>query len=319
MKSWAVLCLITGFLTGASASEPYPVKPLRLLVPFASGSGVDALALVLSKKLSEKLGQPVLVENRPGAGGVIAATQVAKAAPDGYTLLLATSATHSLGPATNPKLPFKVAADFTPVIELATAPHMFLVPQVSPAKSIRELVDLARQKPGKLNYASSGQGSISHLTVEYFLATTGTEMHHIPYRSSENAAGDVISGQLDLMVDSLVTGLPQVKAGRLRALGLTSLTPSALAPGVPVLSNDLPGFESSTWYGLYGPKGLPEAITQKLNQAVNAVLLEKDIKNSLTQLGAEATGGTPQALAQRVKNDTDKWSKVVRDRRIVID
>jgi len=319
MKLWAVLCLISGFLTGAAASEAYPIKPLRLLVPFAAGSGVDALAQVLSKKLSEKLGQPVLVENRPGAGGVIAATQGARAAPDGYTLLLATSTTHSLGPASNPKLPFKVEADFTPIIALATAPNMFLVPQVSPAKSIRELIDLARKKPGQLNYASSGQGSISHLTVEYFLATTGTEMHHIPYRSAENAAGDVISGQLDLMVDSLVTGLPQVKAGRLRALGLTSLDPSALAPGVPVLSRDLPGFESSTWYGLYGPKGLPEAITQKINQTVNAVLLDKDIKLSLTQLGAEAAGGSPQALAQRVKNDTAQWAKVVRDRRIVID
>lgn len=319
MKSGVVLCLLTGFLMGAAGSELYPVKPLRLLVPFASGSGADALAQVMSNKLSEKLGQPVLVENRPGAGGVIAATQVARAAPDGYTLLLATSATHSLGPATNPKLPFKVAVDFTPIIELATAPNIFLVPKASPAKSIRELVDLARKKSGQLNYASSGQGSISHLTVEYFLATTGTEMQHIPYRSSENAAGDVISGQLDLMVDSLVTGLPQVKAGRLRALGLTSLAPSTLAPGVPVLSSGLPGFESSTWYGLYGPQGLPEAITQNLNHAVNAVLQDKDLKLSLTQLGAEATGGTPQALAQRVKKDTDKWAKVVRDRRIVID
>lgn len=310
------LLLITATLFGAAWAQPYPQKPIRMIVPFPAGGATDILARALSQKLGEKIGQTVIVDNRPGAGGTIGADAAAKSPADGYTLLLATSSTHSIGPAINPKIPYNAEADFTPIAYVASSPNIVLVPNASPSKTMRELIDHARKNPGRLNYASSGNGTIVHLTTEYFKAQSGTFILHIPYRGTALAMPDLISGKVDVLFDSLVTGMPHVKDGKLRALGVTSLKRTALAPDMPAVAETLPGFESVTWFGLYGPKGLPADLMGKINQAVNSALAESDVKDRFARLGAEPAGGTPQAFAAMVKGDTAKWKKIIAERKI---
>ena len=304
----------------AQPSAPgYPTKPIRLIVPFPAGGATDILARALSQKLGEKIGQTVVVENRPGAGGTIGADAAAKSVADGYTLLLATSSTHSIGPAINPKIPYNAEADFTPIAYVASSPNVVVVPNTLPVKTMRELIDYARKNPGKLNYASSGNGTIVHLTTEYFKAESNTFILHIPYRGTALAIPDLISGKVDVMFDSFVTGMPHVKDGKLRALAVTSAKRSALAPDTPTVAETLPGFDSVTWFGLYGPKGMPVDLTAKVNQAVNAALADADVKDRFARLGAEPTGGTPQAFASMVKADNTKWKKIIADRKISVE
>lgn len=300
----------------ASAAGSYPSRPVRMIVPFPAGGATDILARALSQKLGEKIGQPVIVDNRPGAGGTIGADAASKATPDGYTLLLATSSTHSIGPAINPKISYSAESDFTPLGYVASSPNIVLVPNSSPAKTMRDFIDHARKNPGRLNYGSSGNGTIVHLTTEYFKAQSETFILHIPYRGTALAMPDLISGKLDVIFDSFVTGMPHVKDGKLRALAVTSLKRTALAPELPTVSETLPGFESVTWFGLYGPKGLPADLSVKINQALNAALADTDVKDRFARLGAEPTGGTPQAFAGMVRADTAKWKKIIADRKI---
>jgi len=300
----------------ASGSGAYPNKPIRMIVPFPAGGATDILARALSQKLGEKIGQTVVVDNRPGAGGTIGADAASKAAPDGYTLLLATSSTHSIGPAVNPKIPYNAETDFTPIAYVASSPNIVLVPNTSPAKNMGEFIAHARKNPGQLNYASSGNGTIVHLTTEYFKAQSNTFILHIPYRGTALAMPDLISGKLDVLFDSFVTGMPHVKDGKLRALGVTSLKRSALAPDLPTVSESLPGFESVTWFGVYGPKGLNAELTARVNQAMNAALADADVKERFARLGAEPTGGTPAAFAAMVKADNAKWKKIISERKI---
>ena len=312
----AVMALPAFAQPAAPTAGAYPNKPIRMIVPFPAGGATDILARALSQKLGEKIGQTVVVDNRPGAGGTIGADAAAKAAPDGYTLLLATSSTHSIGPAINPKIPYNVETDFTPVGYVASSPNVVLVPNSSPSRTMREFIIQARNNPGRLNYASSGNGTIVHLTTEYFKAESGTFILHIPYRGTALAMPDLISGKIDVLFDSLVSGMPHVRDGKLRALGVTSLKPTALAPGLPAVAEALPGFESVTWFGVYGPKGLPADLTAKVNQALNAALADADVKERFARLGAEPTGGTSAAFASMVKADNTKWKKIITDRKI---
>ncbi len=303
----------------SALAQAYPVKPIRLIVPFPAGGATDILARALSLKLGEKIGQTVVVENRPGAGGTIGADAASKSAADGYTLLLATSSTHSIGPAINPKIPYNAETDFTPIAYVASSPNVVVVPNSLPVKTMRELIDYARKNPGKLNYASSGNGTIVHLTTEYFKAQSDTFILHIPYRGTALAIPDLVSGKVDVLFDSFVTGMPHVKDGKLRALAVTSAKRSALAPDMPTVSEVLPGFESVTWFGLYGPKNMPADLTNKVNQAVNAALADADVKERFARLGAEPAGGTPQAFASMVKADNTKWKKIIADRKISVE
>ena len=314
------ITLLTAALTPLSAlAQAYPNKPIRLIVPFPAGGATDILARALSQKLGEKIGQPVVVENRPGAGGTIGADAASKSAADGYTLLLATSSTHSIGPAINPKIPYNAETDFTPVAYVASSPNIVVVPNTLPVKTMREFIDYARKNPGKLNYASSGNGTIVHLTTEYFKAQSDTFILHIPYRGTALAIPDLVSGKVDVLFDSYVTGMPHVKDGKLRALAVTSAKRSALAPDMPTVAEVLPGFESVTWFGLYGPKAMSADVTAKVNQAVNAVLADADVKERFARLGAEPAGGTPQAFAAMVKSDNTKWKKIIADRKISVE
>lgn len=300
-------------------AQAYPAKPIRLIVPFPAGGATDILARALSQKLGEKIGQTVVVENRPGAGGTIGADAASKSVADGYTLLLATSSTHSIGPAINPKIPYNAEADFTPIAYVASSPNLVVVPNTLPVKTMRELIDYARKNPGKLNYASSGNGTIVHLTTEYFKAQSETFILHIPYRGTALAIPDLVSGKVDVLFDSFVTGMPHVRDGKLRALAVTSAKRSALAPEMPTVAETLPGFESVTWFGLYGPKNLPADLVGKINASVNAALADSEVKERFARLGAEPAGGTPQAFAAMVKLDTGKWKKIITERKLTVE
>jgi tripartite-type tricarboxylate transporter receptor subunit TctC len=297
----------------------YPNKPVRLVVPFPAGGATDVLARALSIKLGEKLGQSLVVENRPGAGGTIGSDAVAKASPDGYTLLLATSSTHSIGPSLNPKIPYNAAQDFTPIGHVANSPNIVLVPLNSPAKTMREFIDHAKKNPGRLNYASSGNGTIVNLSTELFKSQSGTFIVHIPYRGTALAIPDLISGKVDVLFDSLVTGLPHVRDGKLRALAVTSAKRTPLAPELPAVAEVLPGYESNTWFGLYGPKGLPAEVTAKVNGALNQAIAEAEVKDRFARLGAEVVGGSADAFGRMVAADAARWKKIIDERKITSD
>src|SRR5215207_5049715 len=247
------LMLCAAAWPAAFAQQAHPNKPIRLIVPFPAGGATDLFARTLSQKIGEKLGSTMVIDNKPGAGGAIGSDLVAKAPADGYTLLLATTSTHSIGPAINPRLPYDTVRDFAPIAHVGDAPSIMLVPTSSPAKSVREWIDYAKKNPGKLNYASSGNGTIVQLTAELFKAQAGVFVTHIPYKGTALAIPDLISGKVDVLFDSLPTGMPHVRDGRLRALGVTSLKRSPLAPELPPIADTLPGYESNTWFGFYGP------------------------------------------------------------------
>ncbi|ADU35564.1 Bug family tripartite tricarboxylate transporter substrate binding protein [Variovorax paradoxus] len=310
----ALLCMAA---SSASLAEGYPNKPIRLIVPFPAGGATDLFARTLGQKMGEKLGTQLIIDNKPGAGGAIGSDQAAKAPADGYTLLLATTSTHSIGPAVVPKLPYDTVRDFTPIGHVGDAPSIMLVPVTSPAKTVREWIDYAKKNPGKLNYASSGNGTIVQLTAELFKAQAGVFVTHIPYKGTALAIPDLISGKIDVLFDSLPTGMPHVRDGRLRALGVTTLKRSPLAPELPPIADTLPGYESNTWFGFYGPKNLPADIVARVNKAANEAIADPEVKDKLARLGIEpAAAGTPEQFAKMVAIDAAKWKKIVVERKI---
>lgn len=298
------------------AQASYPNKPIRLVVPFPPGGATDILSRELARQLSERLKQQVVVDNRPGAGGALGSAEVARAAPDGYTIQMATSSTHSIGPHLNPKTPFNAQTDFTPIAHVADATNVLVVSPQLPVKNVAELVALARAQPGKLNYGSSGNGTIVHLTGELFKNTTGTYILHIPYRGTALVVPDMISGQIHLMFDSVASALPHIKDGRLKALAVTSRQRSPLLPALPTVAETVPGFESGTWFGVFGPKGLPPEIATRLNTEINAVLRLPAFQERLRGLGYDAAEGSPADFARVVARDSDKWARLIKERRI---
>ncbi len=311
-------CCAWGAAVTAQA-QTYPHKPVRLIVPFPAGGATDLFARSLSQKLGEKLGQSLVVENRPGAGGTLGSDLAAKATPDGYTLLLSTSSTHSIGPNLNPRMPYDAVKDFTPISQVGNAPSIMLVPNSSPAKTVKEWIDYAKKNPGRLNYASSGNGTIVQLTAELFKAQADLFVVHIPYKGTALAIPDLVSGKVDVLFDSLPTGLPHVRDGRLRALGVTSLKATPLAPGVPPIADVLPGYESTTWFGLFGPKGLPAEVVTRVNAAANQVLQDPEAIDKLQRLGIEPVGGTPAQFTTMLARESAKWKKTITERKITLD
>ncbi|PIT82891.1 tripartite tricarboxylate transporter substrate binding protein [Limnohabitans sp. 15K] len=318
MQALCWLFASVGAFSPAQA-QTYPTKPVRLIVPFPAGGATDLFARTLSQKLSEKMGTTLVVENRPGAGGTLGSDLVAKAQADGYTLLLATSSTHSIGPNLNPRMPYDAVKDFTPISQVGNAPSIMLVPNSSPAKTIKEWIDYAKKNPGRLNYASSGNGTIVQLTAELFKAQAELFVVHIPYKGTALAIPDLVSGKVDVLFDSLPTGLPHVRDGRLRALGVTTLKPTALAPGVPPIADVLPGYESNTWFGLFGPKGLPADVVSRVNTAANQVLQDPEVIDKLQRFGIEPVGGTPVQFGNMLAKESAKWKKTITERKITLD
>jgi tripartite-type tricarboxylate transporter receptor subunit TctC len=320
MKLIATLLLAAATLLAPAAhAQGYPNKPIRLVIPFPAGGATDIIGRAVSQKLGEHLGQAIVVDNKPGAGGSIGSDLAAKGAPDGYTLLLSTSSTHSIAPSFGARLPYDAVADFTPIGHVGNAPNIMLVPNSAPARSVKEWIDYARKNPGKLNYASSGNGTIVHLTAEYFKAQAGLFLVHIPYKGTALSIPDLVSGKVDVLFDSLPSGLPHVREGRLRALGITSLKPSPLLPDLPPISATVPGFESVTWFGVFGPKGLPPELVTRVNTALNQALREPEVKDRLARLGVEPVGGTPQQFATMLAGDRAKWRKIITERKLTAD
>ena len=292
-------------------------KPIRLVVPFPAGGATDLFARTLSQKMGERLGTSIVIDNKPGAGGSLGSDMAAKATADGQTLLFTTTSTHSIGPAIGAKLPYDTVRDFTPIAHVGNAPSIMLVPNSSPAKTVKEWIEYAKKNPGKLNYASSGNGTIVQLTAELFKAQAGVFVTHIPYKGTGLAIPDLVAGQLDVLFDSLPTGMPHVRDGRLRALAVTTLKRIPLAPDLPPVADTLPGFESSTWFGLYGPKGLPAEVVNRVNTAANQALSDPEVRAKLTTLGIEAVTSTPAQFAKMVADDQAKWKRIIAERKIV--
>ena len=305
----------------ALAQPAWPTKPIRMVVPFPAGGATDLLARAIAQGLGSGLGQPIVVDNRPGAGGTLGSSEVARAAADGHTLLMATSSTHAIAPHLNPNLPYNAESDFTPVAWVANATNIVVVPKDLPVASIKELIAYAKARPGQLNYASSGNGTIVNLTAEAFKAQAGVFIVHIPYRGTALAIPDLVSGKVQLLFDSIVSGLPHVKDGKLKALAVTSAKRSALVPELPtVAESGLPGFTSDTWFGVYGPKGLPAAIVERVADALQRTMRQADVAERLARLGAEPiVDAGPAKFAAMVKADSARWATLIRERKITLE
>ena len=315
LKSIAALALAAAaaLLTQPAIAQNYPAKPVRLIIPFPPGGATDIFGRVLAQKLGELIGQSVVVENRPGAGGMIGSELASKAAPDGHTILLATTSTHSIGPALNPKMPYDAKKDFAPVIHLADATNILIASPTLPVANLRELVAYARANPGKLNYASSGNGTIVHLTGEMFKAATGTFIVHIPYKGTALAIPDLIAGQVSFVFDNIASALPHIRGGKVKTLGISALKRSPLVPDIPTMDEaGVKGFESNTYFGVFAPASTPAAIVTRLNGEINKAIGAQDFRERLAALGAEPVGGTPEQLARAVARDTEKYAAVIK-------
>jgi len=309
-----VLFLAVACCAAAGAqAQSYPAKPIRLILPFPPGGGTDVVGRLLAQKLGQALGQQVIVDNRAGAGGRIGTDLVAKSLPDGYTLLLATSSVMGTGPALYQKLPFNMPKDFAPISLVAYTAYVLVVHPSVPAKSVKDLVMLAKSKPGRLTYASSGAGGAAHLSGELFSAMAGVKMIHVAYKGSSPGMFSVVSGETDLMFSNALPALPQVKNGRLRALGATTPQRSALLPDVPTIAESgLRGFEVQQNYGVLAPAGTPREIVLRLNQEVGKAMRTEDAKSRLLADGSEAKVSTPEELERMITVEIAKWSKVIK-------
>lgn len=300
-------------LCGIARADSYPNKPIRIIVPYPPGGFNDTLARTLGQKLNEKWGQAVIVDNRPGGGTTIGTNLAAKSAPDGYTLLIVSFA-FAVNPALYATLPYDSNKDFVPIALAATTPNVLVVNPELPAKSVKELIALARSKPGTLNYASAGNGSSNHLSMELFKSLTGIDAVHIPYKGSAPAVTDLIGGQVDVMFDNVPNVLAQVKAGKLRALAVSSKERSPFVKELPTIAESgVPGFDVSVWFGVLAPAGTPQPVIAKLNAGINAILKLPEVRQSFHNQGVETAGGTPAEFAGFIAAQTTKWAKVVRE------
>jgi tripartite-type tricarboxylate transporter receptor subunit TctC len=296
------------------AAQSYPNRPVRLVVPFPAGGTTDILARAIAQKLSEALGQQFVVDNRPGAGGNIGADIVAKSAPDGYTLLMGTVGTQAINVSLYAKMPYDAAKDFTPVVLVAGVPNILVVNPSVPVHTVADLIKLAKDKPGAINFASSGNGTSIHLSGELFKVSTGVQMSHVPYKGSAPALTDLIGGQVQVMFDNLPSALPHVKAGKLRAVAVTSTKRAPALPDVPTIAESgVPGFEATSWFGILAPAGTPRDIVTKVNAEANKALQSPEMKEKLLSQGAEAAGNTPEYFGDYIKAETVKWAKVVKE------
>jgi len=298
-------------------AQEWPTKPLRLIVPFAPGGTSDVLARTLGQRLQELLKQPVLVENRPGAGGVTGADAVAKSAPDGYTLLLGTIASHAINPALQPRMPYDAAKDFAPVMLLGSIPNVLLAGPATKVASVGELVAQAKASPGALAFASAGNGTSQHLSGETFKLLTGTDLIHVPYKGSAPAIQDVIGGQVPFSFETALVALPYIQSGKVRALAVTSARRAQVLPGTPTMAEaGVAGFDVASWQALYAPAGTPGAIVHRLNAELARIVAEPAIKAKLDALGLEYSPNSPEQFADFGRSELAKWAKIVKDAKV---
>jgi tripartite-type tricarboxylate transporter receptor subunit TctC len=317
LRGLGVLLAVLAMIAAPSAwsqAGAYPSRPVRIVVPFPAGGTTDILARAIAQRLSESMGQPFIVDNRPGAGGNLGAELVAKSAPDGYTMVMGTVGTHAINPGLYPKMPYDHIKDFAPVLLVAGVPNILEVNPNVPVHTVAELIAYAKANPGKLNFASSGAGTSIHLSGELFKTMAGVSMQHVPYKGSAPALQDLMGGQVDLMFDNLPSSIALIKGGKLRPIAVTSASRSAALPDIPTIAESgLPGFEASSWFGLLAPAGTPPAIVDKINAEGNKWLASADAKEKLGSQGAIAGGGSPDDFVRHIAAETAKWAKVVKE------
>ncbi|WP_057049304.1 tripartite tricarboxylate transporter substrate binding protein, partial [Bordetella pertussis] len=299
---------------------PFPDRPVRLVVPYPPGGGADIFARTLSEPLAAQLGQPVIVENRPGANGIIGTDAVARAAPDGYTILLGNSGPNAINQAIYPDLPYDAVDSFEEVSLIGYTTHVLVVHPGVQARSVTELIALARRSPGQLNFASTGQGGTPHLAGELFKLMTGTDMVHVPYKGASPSNADVIAGQVQLTFNTLPPLMTSIRAGKVRALAVTGKQRSQLLPEVPTIDEaGVAGYDVQTWYGIHAPAGTPAAVVDRLNQALVAVLSNAQVRAALVGQGYEVATSTPGEFSRMVRDDVAKWRKVVKEAKVKVD
>lgn len=310
-----MLALCVAGTAGLAASQtPWPSKPIRWISPWAPAGGNDLLSRSIGNEIAKTLGQPVVVENRPGASGTIGTDAVAKAAPDGYTLTLGSPGTHATAISMVPGLPYDPVKDFTPIAMVGTVPNVLVVHPSVPARSVQELVAHLKAHPNAYNFASVGNGSMQHLAGELFKRTAGVEMTHVSYKGSAPAMLDLTGGQIQLSFESMPVVLPLVKSGKLRALAVTTPHRSALMPDVPtVAESGFPGFDVTVWYGVFGPANMPATITTRLNQAINDAVKTPELARRLTDLGADVAAGTPADLSRYQQSEATRWNRFIKE------
>jgi tripartite-type tricarboxylate transporter receptor subunit TctC len=317
-RSLAVALCATLPLT-ASAQERFPSKPIRIVVPFAPGGSTDIVARYLAEKLTAALGQSVVVDNRPGAGGNIGAESVARAAPDGHTLLMATTGVMAINQSLYKNMGYDPAKDLEPVSYVASITNVLAVPIELAANNVQELIALAKAQPGKLTFASSGAGSSTHLSSELFKSMAGIDVLHVPYKGSSQALTDLMAGRVSLIIDNMPSALPFIKAGRLRALGVSGAKRSPALPDLPTIAEaGLRGYESLSWSGIAAPAGTPKEVIVRLNREISAGLSQPEMRQKLADAGAEAVGGAPEVFAEHIRAERDKWSRLIKERGITI-
>jgi tripartite-type tricarboxylate transporter receptor subunit TctC len=319
-----LIAALTGLALFAAAvpsahAQSWPSRGIRIIVPFAPGGSTDVFARLIGERLQTTLGQPVVVDNRAGAGGNIGADAVAKAPPDGYTLLMATTGVMAINNAMYKNLSYDAEKDLKPVIYIASITNVLIVPADSPLKSVPDVIAAAKAAPGKLSFASSGSGSSTHISAELFRLMTGTELLHIPYKGSGAAMPDLISGRVSMMFENMPGVVGYIKAGKVKVLAVTGAQRTPALPDVKtVAESGVPGYESLSWSGIAAPAGTPPEVVARLNREINTILANPEMKQKLAEQGADAVGGTPEAFSAHIARERQKWSKVVRDAAIVV-
>jgi tripartite-type tricarboxylate transporter receptor subunit TctC len=315
-----LLTMCVTLASGAALAQAYPSKPIRLIVPFPAGGAVDISARAIGAELSRSLGQQVVVENRPGAGGNLAAEAAARAAPDGYTLFMATSAILAVNPVLYAKVPFDPIKDFAPISVVASSDNVLVVHPSVPAQTVGELIALAKANPGKYSYASSGSGSSTHLAAEMFKMMAGVDLLHVPYKGGPPGVVDLLAGQVNMIFDLVPSALPHIRSGKIRALGVAGVQRSPLLPGVPLISESgVPGYRSSVWFGLVAPAGTPAEIVSRLSADVAKGVRQAEFRDRLTGMGYDVTSTTPEQMAELIRADIPRWAQVVKTNGIKID
>jgi tripartite-type tricarboxylate transporter receptor subunit TctC len=313
---WMITAIATAatiLVSGIATAEGFPNKPIKMVVPYPPGGPTDVQARVVAEKLGSILGQPVVVENRGGAGGMLGSKLVAQAAPDGYTLLMGASGPQAIGPLMVQTPMYDPIKDFTPISLVSYSPMMLIVNPKLPVKSVKDLIDLAKQKPGTLNYGSYGPGTMAHLAGALFDSMAGVKMTHVPYKGSAPAMVALLGGEIDLMFDTIITALPHVKGGKVRALAVTKPTRSSAVPDLPtVAESGLPGFEAVSWIGLMGPAGMPQEAVDQLSSAMVKALADPGVRERLAQAGAEPVGSDAATFAKQMKSELARWEPVVK-------
>ncbi len=310
------LRILSAFLLAATfsaAQAQYPTKPIRMIVPYAAGGTTDVLARIMADKLGQALGQTVLVEIKPGAGGTVGADAAAKSPADGYTIVMGAPGSHSTATSLYAKLPYDPVKDFAPIVHVANVPNSIVVHPSLPVKSVPELIAYAKANPGVLSYGSAGTGATTHLTGELFALQTGVKLTHIPYKGSGQAMIDLLGGQIQMMFENLPGAANQIRSGKIRGIAVTSLRRSPAFPDLPAVSETLPGFEVVAWFGLFAPAGTPPAIVARLNAESDKALRMADVREKIAQAGSDPIGGTPDDLAKFLAGDIAKWVRVTRE------